>query len=244
MSGGGFFGNNNEGSQPSSNGVKKPSVRTVRALLVSQVVDAPMAGDDGPVLIDENPVDQAVLCVKLTRVEDLGNSKRLEVNDTTGATEIRYSGNIGGQYYDTIEEYIDKNIEIYGHFRIFQGKVSFEVARVSVDVHPYQPLYHEVEAAREWYHYNDLISLDASLKTNIQSQDTKPEELFIDDSEQLKLRIVDIVTGKDGNEEGASLEFVAQEMAVEESRVKQLADKLMADGILYEVDGSYRISEM
>lgn len=265
MSGGGFFGGGELHTQDNG-GAAKRAVRPVRALMISQVLSAGLEYDnpDGPVVIDSNPVANAVLCVELLDVsesskraktdQDDGSfnaqvSKRLKVGDATGTLEVRlppYSNVQASDY----EEHYNQFGNMYGHFRIFEKKIYFDFTRFEFDVHPYQFLYHEIEAARESYHYQGLVTLDKSLSSvsedpkkssNVKGEVEQP--MFVanfSEENDMKERILGIIKGNEDLGDVATTEYIASELSLDVNQLLGILYSLENEAKVYEIENCWR----
>lgn len=265
MNGGGFFGGGDSHSQDNG-GAAKRAIRPVRALMISQVLGAELKYDnpDGPVVIDSSTVANAVLCVELLDVAESSKkakidqddgpsnaqiSRKLKVGDATGTLEVRlppYSNLQASDY----EEHYNKFGIMHGHFRIFEKKIYFDFARFDFDIHPYQFLYHEIEAARESYHYQGLVTLDKSLSR--MSEDPQrssavkgetEEQMFVANSpgeNDMKERILGIIRGFEDTGDGASTDYIASELGLDNKQLLGILYSLENEAKVYEIENCWR----
>lgn len=229
------------GSQSQSRKVLKP----IRTIMVAQINQAEPSSDDGPVLLNDYPIEYFVMCAIVKEYSE--SPKKIEVWDSTGEIDLRIPNN--RELPEDIEENVGKFANIYGHFRIFNGKRMTDVDRIEFNISPYQFLYHEVEAAREWYNYANILPIDDTTladKANEKIETKLEESLFVADSsnEELKQRILDIIKGADENDDDASSEYISRELCLDESEWNPTLNKLANDGVIYEVGGCFRISEL
>lgn len=244
MSGGGFF--SQQGSQNNTTEVSDAPVRAVRTLLLGQL-DGVVGEGDGPVYIDNHPASQGVLCAMLRNIyESNNNAKMLDVSDTTGEAELRYRDtDPENSDSDKLNDYINQYVKLYGQFRTFNENTAFDVFRVEpVEDAPLGVVYHEIEAAREWYHYSDLIPIGSSLNDSLDntsqplSNGNGNQPLFAEDPVEDQSRIMELIKSND-SESGATLEQISHNLGLAEARVRTLLDQLVGSGVLYELNDEY-----
>lgn len=244
MSGGGFF--SQQGSQNNTTEASDAPVRAVRTLLLGQL-DRVVGEGDGPVYIDNHPASQGVLCAMLRNIyESNNNAKMLDVSDTTGEAELRYRDtDPENSDADKLNDYLNQYVKLYGQFRTFNENTSFDVFRVEpVEDVPLGVVYHEIEAAREWYHYSDLIPIGSSLNDSLDntsqptSNGNENQPLFAEDPVEDQSRIMELIKSND-SESGATLEQISHNLGLAEARVRTLLDQLVGSGVLYELNDEY-----
>lgn len=228
-----------------SQGSTKRALKAVRSIVVSQIIQAEPQSDDGPVVLNSHPIESFVTCAVLKEHTDA--PKKIEIWDSTGSIDLRVPSN--RELPEDVEDHVGEYVNVYGHFRIFAGKKIIDFDRVEFDLKPYQFLYHEVFAAREWYHYTDVLPLDEKSLAEAKTEGEKPKAesgLFVDEDPnwELKQRITEIVRGADENDDEASTEYIARELCIAEDTLNPLLLNLANEGTIYEVAGCYRISEL
>jgi len=244
MSGGGFFGGG--ASQPSQTDVSQRAKhvnRSIRAIMIGQVGRATLETDDGPILVDGQEADEVVLCVAFLHTSEDG--QRVTVSDSTGVMDCRLRGSV-----EVTEDMLRNYNTIVGRFRIFQGKIMFDINRIDTEIEPYQHLYHEVEAAREWFHYSGNLPLGQSLEgkaTAGTETNTKQEEgLFVQDSSELSTEQRGLITSAIDSlseENEATPALIAVSINLDEPTTRKFLDILEADGAIYtSAPGVYQVS--
>lgn len=230
------------GSQDSS----RTTLKAIRTIVISQIAQAEISGDDGPIMLDSHPIESFVTCGVLKEYSD--SPRKVAIWDSTGSADLRVPTN--RELPQEIDDYIGQYVNVYGQFRTFNGKKTIDCTRVELNLKPYQFLYHEILAAREWYHYTDILPLDEKRLAESAEGDTKNKEdgdLFVGDNDpnwDLKKRITDIVRGADENDDEASAEYIARELCLDELKIQPMLLKLANEGTIYEVGGNFRISEL